>query len=317
MFTAGAARGLYAGQAGLGRILLDLRRLDVHPPLYFWALEIWRRLLGPGWFTARLLSAGVTLAGLYGLACIARRLRVAAGPVLAMALLSYGFCYTAILARPYALAGALNIAGVGLALAAAEEGRRGPAWAAGLCLGAACFSEYLAVFTGVAALLWLGWRRPGQAARALAAMLPWLAACGWVFLGQRDSRQGQFAPFSWHAALAALARDGGAALFGGLPLYAGAWRGAVAALLGLLALLGLALALRRRQSRGFLALAAATPAGLLALGLVFRATPIEIRYLAFALPWLALALAPALPPWPRALWLGAQALAVAGLVLAP
>jgi hypothetical protein len=87
--------------------------------------------------------------------------------------------------------------------------------------------------------------------------------------------------------------------------------------LALLALLGLALALRRRQSRGVLALAAATPAGLLALGLVFGATPIEIRYLAFALPWLALALAPALPPWPRALWLGAQALAVAGLVLAP
>ena len=64
-------------------------------------------------------------------------------------------------------------------------------------------------------------------------------------------------------------------------------------------------------------LAAATPAGLLALGVVFRNTPIEIRYLAFALPWVALAIAPALPRVLLALWLGVGGVAVAGLMLAP
>lgn len=56
---------------------------------------------------------------------------------------------------------------------------------------------------------------------------------------------------------------------------------------------------------------------MLGLGLVFDNSPIEIRYLAFALPWVALAVAPALPRALLALWLGAGALASFGLMVSP
>ena len=314
VFTAGSVRWLYRGHASFGQIARDLRQGDVHPPLYFWALELWRRAAGPGWFTARLLSVGFTLAGLAGLSRIARLCRLGVVPVLAMALLSYGFCYTGILARPYALVQALNIWGVYFALAGRKPRT---ALAAGLCFGAAAFADYLAVFSGAAMLGWMLWRGRRRGLLALAAMLPFLAACFWFFLAQHASRNGQFAAFAWVPALAEMARDGGAALFGGLPLYAGRWGGLVAALLATLALAGCGCAVRRAEGRGFLLLAAATPAGLLALGVVFRNTPIEIRYLAFALPWVALAIAPALPRVLLALWLGVGGVAVAGLMLAP
>ncbi len=310
-------RWIYDGHAGFGQIAQDLRQGDVHPPLYFWALELWRRAAGEGWFTARLLSVVFTLAGLFGLSRIARLCRVPAGPVLAMALLSYGFVYTGILARPFALAQACDIAGVFCALLAAREQRVAWALLAGVSFGAAAFADYLAVFTAAAMLAWLCWRNWRQAALAAASMLPFLAVCFWFFLAQHGTRNGQFAPFAWHPALAEMIRDGGAALFGGLPLYAGGAGVPVAALLALLFLAGLACAVRTRQGGGFLLLAAATPAGLLVLGIAFSSTPIEIRYLAFALPWVALAIAPALPRPLLAVWLCAQALAVAGLMLAP
>src|SRR5271165_2106056 len=64
VFTAGSVRALYAGQAGMGQIAHDLRAGDVHPPLYFWALNVWRRAFGPSWFTARLLSVFCSLGSL-------------------------------------------------------------------------------------------------------------------------------------------------------------------------------------------------------------------------------------------------------------
>ncbi len=317
VFTAGSVRWLYAGHAGFGQIARDLRQGDVHPPLYFWALELWRRAAGPGWFTARLLSVGFALAGLLGLSRIARFCRLPVWPVLAMALLSYGFAYTGGLARPFALAQALNIAGVAWALRAAREGRAAWALAAGAAFGAAAFADYLAAFTGATMLAWLCWRRWRLAVFSVLAMLPFLAACLWFVIAQHGTRGGQFAPFAWPTALAALARDGGAALFGGLPLYAGAAGPLVAALLLLLLLVCLAFAVRGAAGRGFLLLAAATPGGLLALGVLFRTTPIEIRYLSLALPWVALAVAPALPRGLLAFLLAVQALAIAGLILAP
>jgi hypothetical protein len=59
------------------------------------------------------------------------------------------------------------------------------------------------------------------------------------------------------------------------------------------------------------------PAGLLALGLIFDNTPIEIRYLAFSTPFLALLLAGALPRWALTFMLTLQACGIAGLILTP
>ena len=57
--------------------------------------------------------------------------------------------------------------------------------------------------------------------------------------------------------------------------------------------------------------------GLMGLGLVFNTTPIELRYLAFATPFVALLLARALPSYWAGAVLAVQAASLAGLMLAP
>ncbi len=314
-FTAGSVRWLYAGHAGFGQIAHDLRVGDVHPPLYFWALEIWRGVIGPSWYAARLLSVLFTLGGLWLLARIAAGAKIPVIPALALTLFAYGFAYTGIVARGFALAQLCNIAGVFLLLL---PGRRA-ALAAGWAFGAACFTNYLAVFTGGMALAWLLFTHPRRLPAALAGLLPFLPACAWFYVAQRNSRIGQFQAFAAPHALALLAKDSGAAIFGGLPLYAGRYGPMVALALAGLFLCGLALVLMRRHAHAplFALLAAATPCGLLALGVIFGNTPIEIRYLAFSLPWLAMLLAPALPRPLLGLMLTVQAAAIAGLALAP
>src|ERR1700689_4717911 len=43
MFPAGLARQLQSGDASMTAIAHDLRVTDVHPPLYFWLVALWRR----------------------------------------------------------------------------------------------------------------------------------------------------------------------------------------------------------------------------------------------------------------------------------
>jgi hypothetical protein len=149
-FAAGEVRLLQAGQAGLGAIARDLRATDVHPPLYFWAVALWRRMAGDGLLAARLLSVLCGLAALVAVAAIARR--VAVPPALAMLLTlgCYGFAYTSTVARGFALAQALTLWGVVLLLAASRG--RGRWVMGGMLLGAATFANYLAVFVAAGAL---------------------------------------------------------------------------------------------------------------------------------------------------------------------
>jgi len=63
--------------------------------------------------------------------------------------------------------------------------------------------------------------------------------------------------------------------------------------------------------------ALAPPAGLLVLGALFNSTPIEIRYLTFANPFVGLLLAGALGFRGGAVLLCVQAASIAGLMLAP
>ncbi|HEY3846921.1 MAG TPA: glycosyltransferase family 39 protein, partial [Acetobacteraceae bacterium] len=150
-FLAGDVQALQAGHGSLGGIAHDLRATDVHPPLYFWAVALWRRLAGDGLFEARLFSVLCGLAALAAVGAIARR--VGAPPALAMLLTlgCYGFAYTGAIARGFALAQALTLWGVAMLLAA--EGRRSRMLAAGLLLGAATFANYLAVFVAAGALV--------------------------------------------------------------------------------------------------------------------------------------------------------------------
>ena len=92
IFTAGSVRWLFSGRAGFAAIAANLKSLDVHPPLYFWALELWRRWTGPSWFAARMLSVLVSVVALALVGRIAALTARPALPAMALTLLSYGFC---------------------------------------------------------------------------------------------------------------------------------------------------------------------------------------------------------------------------------
>jgi uncharacterized membrane protein len=350
--TAGEVRALQAAHAGFAAIARDLRRVDVHPPLYFWTMAAWRRLVGDSLFAARLASV---LFSAVTLGLIAATARAAAIPASAAVLLTvgcYGFAYTGAVARGFALAQMLSVAGIAVLLAA----RRRPSrmLAAGVLLGAATFANYLAAFVACAALLHTVIARsratkqsprtsatplglPGRVKsldrlRLLATIADpivigfavWLPADLWFFLAQRQSRIAQFAPFEPVSASVRLARYSVASVFGGLPLYVdGIGRTAVSVAISLLAVAAAAIAIRRRQrvaapTRLLLAMAAvAPPIGLLLLGVVFDNTPIELRYLAFAAPFIGLLLAGTLPRGVRYAVLAVQAIALLGLMTRP
>lgn len=332
-FMAGDVRALQARRGSLAGIAHDLRATDVHPPLYFWTVALWRRLWGGGLFVARLWSVLCGLAALAATGVIARQVGVP--PLLAMLLTlgCYGFAYTGAIARGFALAQALTLWGA----VASLGGGRGRSLAAGLLLGAATFANYLAVFiASVMAAAVMCRRQQGAAHKAaltVLAMLPFLLGDAWFFAAQRDSRVGQFPPFRLAAAVARLARYAAANLFGGLPLYVpGAGRRFASAGLAGLAVACVALVVTTWPRLGraafdrrlLLAAVAAPPAGLLLLGAVFNNAPVELRYLAFATPFAALLLAGAVAGAPTqwrgvviAVVLAVQAAGVAGMMLRP
>ena len=329
-FGAGAARAFYRGHAGFGAIATGLRRGDVHPPLYFWLLSLWRDALGVGLFRLRLLSVVETLGALALLGRIALRMGISPSLTIAITTLFYGFAYTGIVARDFALATLCAMAGTLLAIDAARGGSARAGFCAGALLGAACFSNYLASFTAVAVGLWLAWMTWRQwrvwlaAAMGGAAFLP---AGLWFFLAQAGSRRGQFPPFRLVPALGALARDQAGALLGALPREVpAAFAMPVAAVLGV-GLAGLLILVlhdgRRalgRDDRALLAAGfAAPPLGLLALGAAFGNQPFEMRYVWLGLPFAGLALAASLRrrPWALAASLAVGATSVAGLALSP
>jgi hypothetical protein len=334
-FRAGEMRP-YFGDAGTPlRIGSDLRRGDVHPPLYFWAAWAWRRIAGNGLVALRLLSVVFTLGSLLLVGVIAERIGVPRAPSILFTLFCYGFAYTGQDARGFALAHLLTLAGVLMALAAARTCRLAFAAGAGVLLSLGTFANYLAVFGGCATLLWLLLHRLRRPALWLAAGVGFLAVIPadlWFFLAQRDSRVGQFPPFDLLQATGRLGRYAAGNIFGGLPLYvSGTARPALEVALGaLLAACVALIAVRWRRigsvhDRWLMAMNTVAPVlGLLVLGAVFNNTPIELRYLSFADPYFAMLLAGALASLtrPRALAAGAvvlavQAAALVGLAVAP
>ena len=322
VFPTSLVRETQRGSAGWAGIAADLRRTDVHPPLYFWLVATWRDMAGEGLFAARMLSVGFTLGALAMTGMIARRLGMSPALTMLLTLGCHGFTYTGSIARGFALAQLLTLAGAGCLLTA-----RGPrrAFTGGVLLGMATLSNYLAVFAAGACLIspWLPRQADGTSARAFPAALLGFALSvpldAWFFLAQRGSRDGQFPPFEPLDALVRLARFSAATVFGGLPLYVpDSLRTPMS--IGLaavcLVLIGLLVWHWRRVPLFPVLAALAPPLGLLALGFLFNNTPIELRYLSFAAPFAAMLLAGLPRPVP-ALVLALQALAVAGLLLRP
>jgi hypothetical protein len=308
VFPAGVVAQAQAGRATLGGIAHDLRNTDVHPPLYFWAVSFWRFVFGPSLLAARMFSVLCGVASIALVGAIARRFAVR--PVVAMLLTlgCYGFVYTNAVARGFALAETMTLCGVVLLL-----GRR--RLLAGLCLGAACCSNYLAVFPAAAIILADG------AWTAIPAAVPFLALDAWLFSAQHAARDGQFPQFDLWPALVRLTGYQVASVFGGLPRYVdGSWHIAVEVGVALSAIALLVAIIRSRPWRAhrkILAAAAAPPVGLLLLGAVFDNTPIELRYLSFGLPFVALLAAASLKHRLLALTGGVQVAAIVGLLLSP
>ena len=344
IFTAAEVRHFYSGHSTLASIATDLRHTDVHPPLYFWSVAAWRGVVGTGLFRTRLLSVLFSVAALAGIAALAAR--TGASPVVAilLSLGCYGFTYTGSIARGFALAQLCLIWGAVLVVIAARDRHAGrgtfTALIAGLLLGLASFTNYLAAFGGAGVLLWLLRARTRQWQRWLAAGFGFVCILPldlYFFLAQRGSRVGQFPRFRLLPSLVRLGKYATANVFGGLPLYVGHRAGTVLGaclVLALAALVALVVLRWRRVPgpdgvipRGRLLLvmgALATPIGLLLLGFVFDNTPIELRYIAFAVPFFAVLVAGALATLPRpvgmtvlAALLFVQALSIAGLLARP
>jgi len=276
-------RHFYAGRTSLPAIGQNLRAGDVHPPLYFWVLNLWRQDFGPGWFTARLLSVLLALATLATLAQAAKLAGAPVIPCLLITLFAYAFAYTSTIARNFALAQFLDTLGLTLTLATLKTGGWRLKTVAGLCFGAASFTNYLAIFTPLATLFWLttrhaSGRKPARLTTdhwpLTTSFLVFLPLDLYFFAAQHASRTGQFAAFRPVPALALIAKDSGAAIFGGLPLYAAPFTTPAAAALLIFFLACLPFT---KPAALFTLTALATPAGLFLLGLMFNNTPIEIR----------------------------------------
>jgi hypothetical protein len=311
VFTPGEVRHFYSGHSTPAGIASDLRRTDVHPPLYFWSVAGWRSIFGTGLFQTRLLSVLFSLIALAGVATLARLTGVPPVASMLLTLGCYGFTYTGSIARGFALAQLCMIWGTVLTVLAARRASLVPAaggastliaLVAGVLLGLASFSNYLAAFGGAAALLWLLLTRPRDWPRWVAAGVGFACILPldlFFFLAQRGSRVGQFPPFKLLPSLVRLGKYASANIFGGLPLYLGHFAGMVLGAVLVLALVGLValVALRWRRiasppMRTLLLMATlATPIGLLLLGFVFNNTPIELRYIAFSTPFFAALLA--------------------------
>ena len=123
--------------ADLFKILSDLYKHDVHPPLYFWTLAIWRVLFGGSLEVARALSAFFelgSLALLYRYA-IEVGIRWPCVPVVVYALSAAGLRY-AYNARPYAMVTFLIVLTLYLA-------HRKSKWT-GICAAACVATHYFA-----------------------------------------------------------------------------------------------------------------------------------------------------------------------------
>jgi hypothetical protein len=123
--------------ANLIQILSDLYTRDVHPPIYFWTLAIWRVLFGGSLEVARVMSALFILAtlGLLYRYSIEARMRWPWAPIIIYALSGAGLRY-AYNARPYAMATFLVVLTLFLAHCKSK-------WA-GICAGACVATHYFA-----------------------------------------------------------------------------------------------------------------------------------------------------------------------------
>jgi hypothetical protein len=132
--------------ANFSNIVSELYQQDVHPPLYFWTLALWRVAFGQSLEVARSLSAVFTLGTLWLLYQVGKHwvMKWAYVPVVLYAVSSVGLRY-AYNARPYAMVSFLIVLTIFLA-------RRRSNWT-GVCAAACMATHYFAALCVVPILL--------------------------------------------------------------------------------------------------------------------------------------------------------------------
>jgi hypothetical protein len=180
----------------MGRIAVELYESDVHPPLYFWTLAVWRIVFGGSLEVARSLSVLFTLGTLVLLYQYARNVRLKWPwlPVVLYAVSAVGLRY-AYNARPYAMASFLIV----LTLLLARTRSR---WT-GIAAAAAIATHYFAALCVGPILIFdcvREWREKNRswailtAASFLLACLP-LVPLLRVQMGARPEQYPGFGPF--------------------------------------------------------------------------------------------------------------------------
>ncbi len=202
---AAAAKPFYQGSPPLGSITEDLRRTDIHPPVYYVLLACWRRFVGFSIESARMFSVICSLASIIGLYFLLRAGQAKRPHVsLLVYALSTSAAFFGALARNYAFATLLIIAAALAAFLASQriaQNRAGTALAlaAAAACGVAFQTNYLTLFPAGVILLWLSacvWRRQRWLAIASPLLALAIGSVGWsVLRNQLGARPDQAAGF--------------------------------------------------------------------------------------------------------------------------
>ncbi len=306
------ATKLYLGTGTFAAIAEDLRQTDIHPPLYYWSLALWRWVMGFSIEAARglslLYSVGTVLA-LYMLLRVAQARRPLVPTVIYA--VSTGAVFMGSIARNYALAMFLIVAAALCGYVAVDimprNRRRAAACAIAMSLfcGLAFHTHYLSLFPVAVIVGWfcLNSRRSSRAlaiGAPLLTLLLGLVAAPALIRNQLHARPDQNAGFpGWGSELSMMLKGNLGVLWD--PSYNNRLLNPIA-IIGVPALIGIAVYLaagRRREDDGkFWALlgglAVAPSIGLLTLDVLFGKRSMYPLYLMFAGPPLVVILCHAL-----------------------
>ena len=300
---AGEAQKLFVGHVGWREMARDVRRYDVHPPGYYWALGHWRAVFGSSLESSRVFSLICSLAAVLALYLLLRAAEITGALTMTLVYaLSTGAVHGGHEARAYALASGLILAAAWLGYRAGELTPRARA-ACGSGVAVACgltfHVNYLTLFPAAALLGWFAavrWRDSRALAVAVPAVALMLVAAGVpTLLEQLDKRPDQLSGFAGLSSELLMLLEVNAQVVG-IPLPRGEHPIRAAAALGLFVVL-LALTLfevyRRQEelNRRFWSLVAvlatAPSAGILMLDVVFDKRLHISRYVNLAGPALA------------------------------
>lgn len=159
--SASTAKKLFEGAPTLIKIAKDLRQTDIHPPVYYWLLSLWRRWISFSLENARAFSLVCSIGSILALYLILNAGKIKR-PIIPS--LIYATSTNAVFfgheARAYALASLMIGMGTLFAYLASEVALRNKthlaiySTAMAICCGVAFQTNYLTLFSACIILLW-------------------------------------------------------------------------------------------------------------------------------------------------------------------